>query len=237
MPYITYLETLADGIVDKLGKKTPPLIKDFVSLCTEVSVDITVQFPKGVLPTMDDAAIVKLLKLSSTVSTNNMHMFNADCKLHKYQSVQEICDEFYTVRLTAYGKRKRQLLQDMEAKLVKLSNKARYILANLDGRVDLKKKTKAEVDALLNTHDFIRIDGDYKYLIKLPMDSVCQESVDQALKDKAETEKELATLKNTTCEQMWMNELDTFEKEYNKYRETRSIIADTKPKTKKTIKK
>ena len=233
MPDITFLETLADGVVDKTGKKLNPVIKDFVSLCTEVAVDITVQFPKGILQTLDDQALVKLLKLSTTVSTTNMHMFNADCKLHKYQSVQEVCDEFYTIRLATYAKRKRQLVEDMEARLTKLSNKARYILANLDGRVDLRKKSKAEVDALLNTHDFTRIDGDYKYLTKMPMDSVCQENVDQALKEKAETEKDLAALKSTTCEQMWLKELDTFEQEYRKYKETR--VAN-KPKSNKKVK-
>ena len=225
MPYITFLETLADGVVDKAGKKLNPVIKDFVSLCTEVAVDITVQFPKGVLQTLDDAALTKLLKLSTTVSTTNMHMFNADCKLHKYQSVKEVCDEFYTIRLATYGKRKTQLVDDMEARLTKLSNKARYILANLDGRVDLRKKTKAEVDALLNTHGFDRLDGDYKYLTKMPMDSVCQENVDQALKEKAETEKDLVALKATTCEQMWLKELDTFEHEYRKYLDTRNKVS------------
>jgi len=240
MPYISFLETLADGTVDKTGKKLPPVIKDFVSLCTEVSVDITVQFPKGVLATMDDPALVKLLKLATTVSTTNMHMFNAECKLHKYQSVHEICDEFYAIRLATYAKRKAAMVDDMEYKLTKLSNKARYILANLDGSIDLRKKTRVEVDALLDGHQFARLDGDYKYLVKLPMDSVCQESVDQALKEKADTEKALAELKATSCEQMWIKELDTFEQEYRKYREGRNKVSSSttvKPKAKKVVSK
>jgi DNA gyrase/topoisomerase IV subunit A len=166
-------------------------------------------------------------------------MFNAECKLHKYQSVKEVCDDFYTIRLDTYAKRKRQLVEDMEYRLTKLTNKARYILANLDGRVDLRKKSKAEVDALLNTHDFTRIDGDYTYLTKMPMDSVCQENVEQALKEKAETEKDLAKLKGTTCEQMWLKELDTFEEEYRKYRDARNkmgVVGSSK-KTQKVSKK
>ena len=54
MPYTTFLETLMDGtMVDKEGKKIPPSIKDFTSICTEVSVDITVQFPKGRIQELD----------------------------------------------------------------------------------------------------------------------------------------------------------------------------------------
>jgi hypothetical protein len=110
----------------------------------------------------------------------------------------------------------------MEYRLTKLSNKARYILANLDGAVDLRRKTKDQVDTLLTTQKFDKLDGDYKYLTKMAMDSVCQENVDQALKEKAETEIELANLKATSCEQMWLNELDTFETQYRKYKETRA---------------
>jgi hypothetical protein len=113
----------------------------------------------------------------------------------------------------------------MEYKLTKLSNKARYILANLDGAVDLRRKTKDQVEALLTTQNFDKLDGDYKYLTKMAMDSVCQENVEQALKEKAETEKELAALKGTTCEQMWLKELDTFEHEYRKYRESRNKMS------------
>jgi hypothetical protein len=132
------------------------------------------------------------------------------------------------------------MVDDMEYKLTKLSNKARYILANLDGSIDLRKKTRVEVDALLDGHQFARLDGDYKYLVKLPMDSVCKESVDQALKEKADTEKALAELKATSCEQMWLKELDTFEQEYRKYREGRNKVSSSttvKPKAKKVVSK
>ena len=230
------MEGLADGAVDKTGKRSPPVIKDFVSLCTELAVDITVQFPKGVLATLDDGAIHKLLKLSTTVSTSNMHMFNAECKLHKYQSVQEVCDEFYAIRLATYAKRKLHLVKDMEYKWTKLTNKAKYILANLDGTVDLRRKTKEQVDRLLTEQGFDKLEGDYKYLTKMAMDSVCQENVDQALKEKGDTEHALEVLKNTTCEQMWLRELDAFEQEDRKDRDNRTksgqgVVADKKTST------
>jgi hypothetical protein len=122
----------------------------------------------------------------------------------------------------------------MEYKLVKLSNKAKYILANLDGSVDLRRKTRDQVDTLLTEKGFQKLDGDYKYLTKMAMDSVCQENVDAALKEKGDTEQELMALKDTSCEQMWLKELDVFEREYMKYRETRnkqnSSVGSEKPK-------
>ena len=48
MPYTTFLESLMDG-TSKTGKKVTPSIRDFTSISTEVSVDITVVFPRGSL--------------------------------------------------------------------------------------------------------------------------------------------------------------------------------------------
>jgi len=224
MPYITFLEGLVDGGVDKNGKKIPPTLKDFKSNSTEVTVDITVQFPKGVLATMTPEAIEKTLKLSTTVSTSNMHMFNSECKLHKYDTVAEIIDDFYTVRLATYAKRKASQEDAMNRKLVKLSNRAKYIMGNLNDTIDLRRKTNEAVIALLESKGFDRIDGDYKYLIKMPMDSVTKENVDAILKEKADTEEELEILKNTTCEQIWMRELGQFETEYMKYKSARESL-------------
>jgi DNA topoisomerase-2 len=110
MPYTTFLETLMDGSqTDKSGKKIAPQIKDFTSVCTEVNIDFTIQFPKGVLKTLEETSdsngcngVEKLLKLFTTVSTTNMHMFDADCKLHKYATVEEIIDDCYGVRINMY---------------------------------------------------------------------------------------------------------------------------------------
>ena len=237
MPYLAFLEGLMEP-QDKNGKRVVPVVKDMTSISTEVAVDIVVQFSRGELAKLEEAVdstglngVHKLLKLSTTVSTTNMHMFNAERKLHKYGSVEEVIDDFYQVRMRAYADRKAHLVREMDAKLVKLSNRAAYILANLDGTIDLRRKTAQQVDNLLELQGFVKIDGDYKYLTKMPMDSVAQENVDAILKEKGATERELADLKNTTIEQMWVRELDAFETEYRAYRANREKIqsADSNP--------
>ena len=231
MPYISFLESLMDGTTDKTGKKIPPSIKDFTSICTEVSIDITVVFPKGRVQELElviDAnginGVEKLLKLSTTVSTTNMHMFNSECKLHKYESVCEIIDDFYGVRLATYRKRKEQQVKDMEHKLVKLSNRARYIQETLKGTIDLRRKTAMDVTALLEKMTFAKIDDDFKYLIKMPMDSVTTENVEVIMKEKTETETALDILKKTTLEQMWLKELELLETNYLVYKKQREMI-------------
>lgn len=255
MPYTTFLETLMDAsAVDKAGKKVVPAIKDFASICTEVNVDFTVTFPKGKLAELEATVdsngvngLEKMLKLSTTVSTTNMHMFDSDCKLHKYGTVEEIIDDFWQVRMVTYEKRKVYLVADMEKKLVRLSNRARYIQETLNGSIDLRRKTAVQVTDLLLGMGFVQIEGDYKYLVKMPMDSVTEENIDSIMKEKTDTEAALEILKSTTLEQMWLGELDVLEQEYDAYKLKRVQIqmggqpktGDVKPKVvrKLTVKK
>jgi DNA topoisomerase II len=236
MPYTSYLEGLVDGTTDKNGKKTYPQLRDFTSVSTEVTVDFTVVFPRGKLAQLEgeiDAnqcnGVEKLLKLFTTVSTTNMHMFNSQRKLHKYSSPEEIIDEFYGVRINIYQKRKEYLINEMERKLVRLSNRAKYIQETLAGTIDLRRKKSEQVTELLTKKKYDMIDGDFKYLIKMPMDSVTEENVANIMKEKENTELELDTLRKTTVEKMWITELNTLEKEYAKYKTKREKIQTEGP--------
>jgi DNA topoisomerase-2 len=233
MPYTTFLESLMDGGVDKAGKKIAPVIKEFTSISTEVAVDFTVVFPKGKLAEWEAATdpvtgvngVEKVLKLSTMVSTTNMHMFNAEFKLHKYANVEEIIDDFYGIRMDAYRRRKEAQLAEMKQRLLKLSNRARYIQDVLSGTIDLRRKTADIVTTLLETMKFDRLEGgDYKYLVKMPMDSVTEENVVALMKEKAQTEEEMRVLTATSLETIWINELDHFEKEYDKFKTKRERI-------------
>ena len=216
MPYLAYLDELLEGGVDKEGKKVAPVLKYVVNLSTEVVVDITVQFPKGKLASMSTEALEKMLKMTTTVSTTNMHLFDADRKLHKYGSIEEIIDAFFVTRLDVYHKRKAALVAAMRCLLVRLSNRARYILEVLSGVVDLRKKTNQQVVEMLEGFQYDKVEGDYKYLIKMPMDSVTEEHVAKIVQEKADTERELEALLATTVEQIWLRELEQLDKEMTK---------------------
>lgn len=230
MPYITFLEGLMDGTTnEKTGKKTAPSIKDFTSVSTELVVDIIVQFPKDELATLEATndqnglnGVYKLLKLSTTITTTNMHMFNADRKLHKYNTVEEIIGEFYGIRMKTYADRKAKMVEELQYRLKKMTNRAKYILENLNGEVDLRRKTAQQVADLLTARKYDKIDDGYQYLTKMPMDSVTQENVDAILKEKGETKQSLDTLVGTPIEQMWIRELDAFLEVYTKYKSDRA---------------
>jgi DNA topoisomerase-2 len=234
MQYTKFLEELVDGTVDKDGKKSPPIIKDFTSLCTEVGVHFTVVFPRGKLAELD---VEKVLKLSTTIKTSNIHMFDDKCKLKKFECVDEIIREYYGVRLEAYRKRKAYLVDAMTKRMELLSNKAKYIEYTLIDKIDLRRKSADAVEDMLSKHAFVKIDGDYKYLVKMPMDSVTNENVERLKKERDDTKSELDVLVGTTLEQIWMKELEALEVEYSKYKKMREELQNADAKKAATDKK
>ena len=233
MQYTKQLEDMMDGGTDKDGKKIAPTIKEFISLCTEVGVNFTVVFPKGKLDEIGMEGAEKVLKMSTTIKTSNIHMFGSDRKLKKYENVDELVCDYYAVRLAMYGKRKTHLLDALTKKTLLLTNKARYIEYNLIDKIDLRRKTADAVDAMLRTNSFDKMDGDYKYLVKMPMDSVTVDNVDRLRKDRDDVVKELEVLRQTTLEQMWMRELDVLETKYVQYKKIREDLQNAVPKKQK----
>jgi DNA topoisomerase-2 len=77
---------------------------------------------------------------------------------------------------------------------------------------------------MLFANGFDKIDGDYKYLVKMPMDSVTSENVEKLRRERDETLRELEVLKQTTLEQMWLRELDVLDAKYQDYKKLREEL-------------
>jgi len=220
---------------DKDGKKITPIIKDVLENYTDITVEFVITFAKGKLLELESLkgdhganGLEKLLKLYNTSSTTNMNLFNYEDKLKKYDNVEEIIDDYYEIRLEYYDDRKDYMIDALEKEIMVLSNKAKYIKENLEGTIDLRKKKKQEIIAMLveKGYDTIDNDEDYKYLVKMPMDSVSEENVEKLLKEHGEKICELETVKSTTIQQMWLKELEALETEYDKYKKEREVSQD-----------
>ena len=248
MNYLSFLEDLMDGDKKKTTKKkdgenSSPAIKDFVNMSTELQVHITITFARGKLEDLEDVidsvtkinGVEKLLKLTTSVSTTNMNMFNGQIQLHKYKNVHEIIDQYYDVRMEMYHKRKNAQVKSMEVRVRELSNRARFIGEVVSGKIDLRKMADdAETDAFLEKTQYDKHDEKYDYLTHMPMHNMNKARVEKIKKEKDDLIRQLEALRNTTVTQMWSRELDEFLQEYKKYKEKREKIASNSTKTTST---
>lgn len=218
-----HIENLMEADKNKKGKA---FVKDYNDMSTDTRVDIEVSFNEPIDEKIDGSnhytKLEKMMKLYATLSTNNMHLFNEEEKLMKFDNEKEIIDGYYPVRLKYYQKRKDYMIESITKELKVLSNKARYIQETLDGSIDLRRKKKDEIKTLLIDKQFDQLDGDeeYKYLLKMTMDSVSDENAERLLKDRDNKSKELADIQGTTIVNMWLKELD----ELKKYLDTHNTV-------------
>jgi DNA topoisomerase-2 len=215
---------------DKDGKKIVPIIKEYDDKSKDTTVEFIITFSKGKLLELESIqgdngcnGLEKILKLCTSSSTTNMNLFNSEDKLKKYGNVEEIIDDYFDIRLEYYENRRDYLIENLEQELMILSNKSKYIHELLNGTIDLRNKKKQEIIDMLIEKDYDTIDkdDDFKYLVKMPMDSVSEENIERLNKEHANKLAELDVLKATTIQQMWLSELKLLENEYIEYQKER----------------
>ena len=230
--YKEYLEKLIEGD----GKKRGSTVKDYTDMSTDKLVDITITFGTGQIQALVGKSadygcngLEKYLKLYTTQSTTNMHMFDEEEKLKKFDGPKDIIDHYMGVRMGVYATRKARMLDELESEATRLSNKARFIIAVLDGDIDLRGKKNAEVSETLKSASYDMIDDDetFSYLVKMPMNSVTHENVERLKAERESKLHDLDELRVTTETQMWNRELDELSGMYQGYMEARTKALGT----------
>ena len=124
------------------------------------------------------------------------------------------------------------MLAQLANELRVLTNRARYIQEILDDKLELRRQTKEAIFAKMTDHGYEHIDGDveFKYLLKMPMDSVTDENVKHLLSERDAKRAQHKGLSDTSIEALWIRDLDELEQEYKKWAtamETGAIGAKT----------
>jgi DNA topoisomerase-2 len=246
--YKEFLESILDTKTlnkGKVVKSGEDIIKDFNDMSTDLNVDFEITFYPGIMSKLllekhdyNIEGIEKYLKLYSIHCTTNMHLFNEKEQLRKFDNVYEIIDSYYTIRYEYYIKRKAFIITKLESELKVLSAKTRFIQYNLEDKIDLRKKSKQEISSILSTLKFdLGESGDYNYLVKMPMDSVCKENAEKLMNEYENKNAELETIKTCSIEQMWLKELKELKIAYTEFIEVTNKLGEKSDSSKKSKKK
>ena len=184
---------------------------------------------------------------SKLTNTNNMHLYDRKGIIKKYIVVEDILRDYYVVRLEYYVKRKEYVLQKLERELKILMAKVSFIEDVVSERLKIgkykrddlkmylsdnnypkicdKKRTVEDDDDSDNTNSSIttteyyndEVDGNYDYLIRLPVYTLTLDTSAELAKTKNDKENEIEELRKRTIRDIWNSELDEFVVEYNKY--------------------
>jgi len=176
-------------------------IKDFSDTSTDQQINIRI---KGI----DEKALVK--SLTEKIRTTNMHAFNHKGVITKYDTLNDILNEFWSVRLNLYETRRQHQIKVLKEKMPYHKNVVRFIRDQIqeEPEVNLKKKTLKECDDILGEHEYQHIDGSYEYIMRLPVSAFTAEKVAKHEKDMEDLLAEISRLENTNAEKLWLADLE-----------------------------
>lgn len=148
----------------------------------------------------------KDLKLSEW-ETENFTTLDEFGKLKIFESAEDIVEYFVNFRLGFYTKRKEWYIDKIGNELKLISNKGKFIKLILDGKIQINNKPKSEIISSIEEHGLEKIDGDYDYLLKMPIYSLTKELFDKMKVEFTSKKAELEDLKSADPRQMYIDDL------------------------------
>ncbi|KAJ1370195.1 DNA topoisomerase 2 [Parelaphostrongylus tenuis] len=140
----TYKEQVLEPMLESSDKK-PALISDFKEYHTDTTVRFVIKLPHGKLRELEAEGLHRVFKLQTVLNTTSMVLFDALGCLRKFNTVEEICIEFFGTRKQKYIERKAFMEGMLRAQSNRLSSQARFILAKINGEILMENKRKAVI--------------------------------------------------------------------------------------------
>jgi DNA topoisomerase II len=150
------------------------------------------------------------LKMTTTIYTTNMVLFNHKNIITKYERVGDIFKEFYISRLNCYELRRQHQLKVLRYQITLNENKLKFIHIVIDDEKFLKQEDETII-RYLEEEEFLKVDKSFNYLLNIPIRSCTLTSVKCLENTIITLKKEFVELMEKTASQIWLKELGELE--------------------------
>ena len=156
------------------------------------------------------------LKLVKSISECYVSLFKNN-KVKEYNNIEEILEDYYSVRYEFYIKRKEYLTHELEKTIRLNASKYIFIKSVIDGVLEIRNKPTEEIIKQLETiKNIIKYNDNYDYLLNMPMSSITKEKYLKLRDQLIELKNEYKKLIDTSIENMWKNDLSDLLREFKK---------------------
>lgn len=155
----------------------------------------------------------KALHLEKSYTMSNMVFLDQNNRPCRYDTVYEVLEAFYNIRLDAYGQRRAHIIAQMVIDIEQLQIKRQFIQDVVSERIVVFRRRKDDIIAQMESMGY----PDPKDLYSKTRLAHCNEEEIQAMDDEiAQKIAAKADYEAKTSEQIWLQELDEFEAAYRK---------------------
>ncbi len=224
----TYKEFLDKITIERGKEDSKTYIKSYEDNSTECRVDITIKMDEDLIDKwikkVGKDGITELeskLKLTSSISLNNMHMFDESGKIIRFTNVDTLINYWYNIRKGIYTKRREYLLNHLKKELDIISYKVKFILQFIDNTIDIRNKKKQVVIQQLESFGYPKLtlkedNPSYDYILGMDLYKLTEEEVDDLKKKKENKEAEYNALLNKKETDLWKEDILEFKTNYTK---------------------
>lgn len=198
-----------------------PYLKDFENRYTDLKANFLLKLYPGSKEKLAGNFETEFkLASSKNLSLNNMHLYNSEGAIQKFNQVTDIIRDWSKVRLQKYAERKESQVKALEMRLRMMSAKVRFIQEIIDGTLKVMNVKIKEVEEQLVTKKYPKLkdeededvkgEAGYAYLTKLPIHHLTYEKKQALERDMSALEEVLKALKAKSIQSIWGEELDEF---------------------------
>ncbi|GAM25461.1 hypothetical protein SAMD00019534_086360 [Acytostelium subglobosum LB1] len=192
--------------------------EDVIKSYTDGNTENTVHFTISVsyeqmesLQKMTENELISMFKLTSLVHPN-LVLFGADGHIKKYDTVEQIIDDFYTVRLELYAKRRTIMMEKLKTQIDKHKVTSNFIQLIASGRIKIGGVSKDKIMKDLDAVGFkLEANQDHEatfnYLFNLPILEMTQEKIESLTNQYKKKEEEYRVIQAQTPNSMWTGDL------------------------------
>lgn len=215
-----------ESLMPKKKDDNSALIVKFDDNSGNNTIDFKITFQPGVLKGLVGDGYSKLkqvLRLKGSVSLNNLTLYNAKGVITKYGYPEDIINAFYEQRYKVYEKRRLFMIAKLKNLLNIIDYKIKYIKEYKSGKIKVTNNSmeqltgqvvKREYPRLSENHTDPEYKKSYKYLFSLYITSLTTDKINELLEEQKKRKKDLDDYTNITIEELWLREIDEFEKMY-----------------------
>ena len=207
-PSMTYEKY--EAILDKLCDDK--VIVSYDNNCKD-NIDYVIKFTRAELEKITDDKIIKIFKLEE-YSTEIFSTLDEFGKLKIFENTSDIIRYFVNFRLEYYHKRKEFMLNKMRHDLKVLSNRGRFIKAILDEKLKVNNVSKPDIIKGIEEMNLEQIDGNYDYLLRMPIYSLTKELFEKLKADFTAKKAEIKVLEETDPKDMYLLDLNELKNKF-----------------------
>ena len=147
LPVGKWTQDYKEFLEGQIGK----MIEDYENHSSDTDVLFRVKGYKG-------KNISKDLRLTTTIKTSNMYLFDEEGVIKKYENVFEILKDFIKVRLEYYRKRKEYLLEQWSLLIEKYDEMYRFICDVINEKIVVFRRKKHDIIKDMKMFGYNKID-------------------------------------------------------------------------------